>query len=478
MKYLRSFSIGLIALLLFLPIAAASQAAAQDSSRGLERERLAAVMNPGSNVEDFRTEMFNYLTELENALQQFEQIPAVSRQFANDGLDHTAALRRAKEALAELSHDDLVKIRAIYAKFPGWRESPRAISGIVQKVSNGKRSVAAKFGDGPAPNVITPDACPDLSGTPSFADIAITDGFLIAADAAMEAFPTDGLTILARLIPIAARTALKVTLLTETTLRSQYDDCHGLGASDIQTIVDGAKTDIINNAGANTTTILNNATANTTSLTTAITNAKTDVVNNATTNTTTLTTAITNAKTEIVNNDNSNATTLSTAVSNAQTAIVNNDNSNRTLIISNDNSNATTLNTNLTNAKNTIVANDNTNTTNIINNDNSNKASIIANSNGNAVGLNDLILRSQIEADLGMESSSIKVAWYMTPTANGGHLDLVKTIVTQTLANILAAGGSINDAQMYLNLANANKAAGNFKLAYDNYRKAYKQAIK
>ncbi len=65
-----------------------------------------------------------------------------------------------------------------------------------------------------------------------------------------------------------------------------------------------------------------------------------------------------------------------------------------------------------------------------------------------------------------------------TPTANGGHLNLVQTIVTQTLASILAAGGSIGNAQSFLDRANADKAAGNFKSAYDNYRKAYKAAAK
>jgi len=92
------------------------------------------------------------------------------------------------------------------------------------------------------------------------------------------------------------------------------------------------------------------------------------------------------------------------------------------------------------------------------------------------MALNDSILRSQIEADLATESNGVKVAWYMTPTANGGKLDLVQQIVTLTLANIQAAGGSIGNAQSFLTKANQDKAAGNFKSAYDNYRKAYKAA--
>ena len=132
-----------------------------------------------------------------------------------------------------------------------------------------------------------------------------------------------------------------------------------------------------------------------------------------------------------------NTTAITTSVTDARTAIINN-----------DNANALTLNNNnLTTAKNTIIANDNTNTTNIVNNDNANKTAIITNdntnttnivnnSNANTLALNDLILRSQIEADPATESNGVKVAWYMTPTANGGKLDLVKQIVTLTLANI------------------------------------------
>jgi hypothetical protein len=147
------------------------------------------------------------------------------------------------------------------------------------------------------------------------------------------------------------------------------------------------------------------------------------------------------------------------------TTIVNNDDANRTAIENNDNTNTAT-----------IVTNDNTNTTTIVTNDNANTALIINNANANKNELRDLILRTQIEADLAMADSAVVVALYETPNANGGYLDLVKTIVTETLANVQAAGGSIGNAQGFLNSANAANAAGNFKTAYALYRKAYKAA--
>ncbi|NOT46136.1 MAG: hypothetical protein HOP17_00095 [Acidobacteria bacterium] len=476
MNNLRGFLIGSFALLLALQLAAVSSVSAQDIDREAERQRVSAVVDSKGNPEEFRQEMSNYLSEMEGVLVRFQKFPAVSSQFGKDGLDPIAALRHARTNLADSSVEDLVKMRAVYAKFPGWRDAPRSLNSIVERLEQ-NRKTAGKSGGGGIDNVITPDACPDLSGTPSFADIAITEGFLIAAEAVMEGFPTDGLTILARLIPIAARAALQASLLAENTLRSQYDDCHGLSSTDVQGIVDGAKTEIVNNDNSNRDTFLNSLSSSTTSINNNVTNSKNEVINNDNSNKTMITTAITNAQTSINNTSTGNTTTITTAITNAQNTIVNNDNSNKTMIVNNDNSNALTLNTNLTNAKNMIIANDNTNTTNIVNNDNTNRTLIINNDNSNTTALNDLILRSQIEADLATESNSVKVGWYMTPTANGGKLDLVQQIVTLTLSNIVAAGGSIGNAQMFLDRANADKAAGNFKSAYDNYRKAYKAAV-
>ncbi len=251
----------------------------------------------------------------------------------------------------------------------------------------------------------------------------------------------------------------------------------------------GAQTlNILSNNATNTSNILNSLNTSTTTLSTAVTNAENNIVNNDNTNTTTLNTSITNAKTELNTAITNTKNELNTSITNAKTEIVNNSNDNTTNIVNNANQNALTLNTNLTNAKNTIVNNDNTNTTTILNTGNTNTGNIIANDNqnttnilnnaaANTTALTDALLRSQIEADLATESNGVKVGWYMTPTANGGKLDLVQQIVTLTLANIVAAGGSIGNAQSFLDQANADKAAGNFKSAYDNYRKAYKAAV-
>ena len=188
--------------------------------------------------------------------------------------------------------------------------------------------------------------------------------------------PADSVGILFRLIAITARAGLKASVVATETIRAQYDECHGLSLAQVQGAVEGAKTEIINNAAANTTTITNNDDSD-----------KNTILNSLDTKTTTVTNAITNAQTSINNTTNASSTAVQTAITNSKNEIINNDNSNKTAIVNNDNSNAATLNTNLTNARNTIINNDNTNTTNIVNNDNTNKNTIIANDNTNTTNI-------------------------------------------------------------------------------------------
>ena len=456
MKNLRNFFIGLIGLLLVGQMVLISPVSAQ-SAKQVERERLSRIMDANANVEEFRQELINYFTELENVLRLYDAIPAVHDKYVRSGLRPLGTIAQTKVQIAEMSSEDLAKMKPFYARIPGWREAPRAAESLLKPElrENLRVKLAAKQNGGQSPDAVTPDDCAlAISTDVSNSDIAIAKGFEIAARTAMNSLPTDFLSFAPHAVAAVALGALEAVSLGLETSKNIKDDCTSLDATAVQGIVDGAKTEIINNVDGNTTT-----------LNTAIDNAKTTIINNdntnktaiisnATNNTSTITTAVTNAQTSINNTSNSNATAITTAVTDARTAIVNN-----------DNSNAATLNTNLTNARNAIINNDNTNTTNIVNN-----------SNANTLALNDLILRSQIEADLATESNGVKVAWYMTPTANGGKLDLVQQIVTLTLANIQAAGGSIGNAQSFLNQANADKAAGNFKSAYDNYRKAYKAA--
>lgn len=87
-------------------------------------------------------------------------------------------------------------------------------------------------------------------------------------------------------------------------------------------------------------------------------------------------------------------------------------------------------------------------------------------------------LRSAIEAAL-VEGDRYNVAWYQTPTAANGRLDLVREIVQETINNAAKAGApdfsgtSLDQARAELALGDVYRAANGYKDAYDHYRAAY-----
>jgi hypothetical protein len=177
-----------------------------------------------------------------------------------------------------------------------------------------------------------------------------------------------------------------------------------------------------------------------------------------------------------VANDNTNTLTITGAVTTAKTSIINNADANTTNIIANDNTNKTT-----------IINNDNTNAANLTTLVNQALTTIINNANANKDELKNLLLRTQIEADLATADNAVPVALYETPgttckpsVANPptqcGYLDLVRTIVKETIANV--AGVNTAKANALLAQGDAQKAAGNYKAAYLTYRLSYKMAAK
>lgn len=395
---------------------------------------------------------------------------------------------QAQKQLQTMSYDELAYLYQVFReKFPEWREAPQVLRNVqkigIPNTSKGGKGIISM-------EAITPDDCSvAFNSQPSFIDLYAVKLSEIAAQAAYEAIPE-----VVNLIALGVWGPLAIGVAYAEYENALFDRCAGDETdAALQASITNISGDIIQRVDTNADFVIDRLTSVGNSIGNSIINNdnsnKTMIVNNDNSNKTMILDAVSSAQTAITNNAGANLTTITTAVTTARTDIINNDNSNRMTIVNNDNSNATTLNTNLTNARNTIIANDNTNTTNIVNNDNTNttnivnndnanKTMIVNNDNANTAALTNLLLRSQIEADLAEESNGVKVAWYLTPTANGGHLDFVQQIVTETLANILAAGGSISNAQSFLDRANSDKAAGNFKAAYDNYKKAYKAAAK
>jgi hypothetical protein len=89
--------------------------------------------------------------------------------------------------------------------------------------------------------------------------------------------------------------------------------------------------------------------------------------------------------------------------------------------------------------------------------------------------LQALTLRLQIEANLGQQTP---VGLFELPQAQGGQLELVRSIVSDIIQKMLAAGQDVRNAQMKLAQGNADFAAGNFKTAYGDYAQAYSAAVR
>jgi hypothetical protein len=405
MSYLRRSLVSLVILACLTQLAFVTPALAQ-RAKAPKQDRLSRVMDPTTDVEEFRQEYTNYMSEFEHVVELFSEIPAVRKRMMENGANPLETLGEAKLWIASASPEDLRLVRATYTKFPGWRDAPQGLEALIKpefhqklEVRLTKRKGGAEF----VPLAGTTDDCEDgLDADVSNTDISIAKAAELGLLAVMEGFPTDALTIAARIAPIALAAAAQIATLTLETLKGIKDDCNG----------DSFETAIKNQVTNSTTSILNK---------------------------------VDSAKTAIVDKIDSAKTTILDKVEEA---------------------------------KNTVAAKVDANAAAIMDNDNANRATIVTNANANKNELRDLILRTQIEADLAQLDSNSPVALYLTPTAKGGYLDLVQTIVTQTLANILAGGGDVSGAQSYLTQANTAKTAGQFKNAYALYRKAYKAAAK
>ncbi|HXI94109.1 MAG TPA: hypothetical protein VNO24_29400 [Blastocatellia bacterium] len=166
-----------------------------------------------------------------------------------------------------------------------------------------------------------------------------------------------------------------------------------------------------------------------------------------------------------------------------------NDNTNAAGIKGNTDSNAASIKANTDSKAASIISNANSNTTTITNNANSNASSILTAISGAATSITsgsssgqtqvkDLIVDTQIEADLARDTASTPVARYLIPSSAGGLLDRVRSVVVQTITVVQAAGGTTGTAQSFVTQGDQYKAAGQFKQAYDSYRRAYQMAAR
>jgi hypothetical protein len=397
---------------------AMAQARVQPSAKP---SRLDRIMAPGANIEEFRQEYLNYLSELQEDMRLFAAVPGVQQKLNAGGLRPIGMIDMAKDTVAGLAPDDLVNVRSAYAKIDGWRELPQRLISpeLAGRLARHQPSMKTAAG--------TVDDCDlAISSGITNTDISIAQAASLAAHAAADVVPP-----VLNAPAVAAYAATDAVVIGLQTSKAIKDDCEGNTFQEsVITKLDG-------------------------------------IPGLISTSTATTATNVTNAKTDIVNNDNANTTT-----------IVENDNANKT----------------------TIVNNDNANTVKIIAAIEAAKTYIVTDAHANKDEVKNLLLRTQIEADLTSTDGSTFVALYETPSTTCltslndkglpqsvslpgfptitipqcGLLDLVRAIVRDTIANV----GAGTNAQAFFVTAEAHRAAGKYKLAYASYRQAYKAASK
>lgn len=398
-------------------------------------------------------------TKLDEARRQFEQFTPQQLNLIRATMDPSTMNTRLAEARATLGEFRPILEPIRRAKLKRLKLQRSSDGLVIESPTLPENSIGLPDRDSPD------DVCDVLvgSGRPSSAVIIAADTvYLIAA--AVQALASRGCNQVLVVLGAGGNGSsvcipVDVVFYVAQAVRNKVSACNDdFTARTVDAVfgrLDHIHTDVENsvaNDNANKTAIINNSNTNTTAITGAVTTATLTITANDNVN-----------KAAIVTNDNANTTN-----------IIANANANKGDVIVNANSNTTTITTAISNAQTTIVSNDNANKNTIIFNDNANKNTIIANDNANATMLRDLILRTQIEADLASTDGSVFVALYMTPGVKGGYLELTRSIVVQTIANI--GGANTAQANALLAKGDAYKAAGDYGKAYSYYRHAFKKA--
>ena len=377
-----------------------------------------AGLDPVEDIDDAKTDLDNMsATDFDNAQSHFDKLHKKFQKRKHN----TAAILRNPTLMAMLHRPSPVKFRVVTGNS---ETSTTETNRTVLLAKSGSASTKYSKDLSNLRVVVMPEltnTCVPGDGvsTEPVDLLIIAKALTLATEIIKEAIPDDTAQIVPHSIAVVAWGAAKTAEFILDTLHHVYADCKAVKSEH--------DTDL---ALSNLSTSLSNVGSNVSTVKSDVTNIKTTVGDIKTT-TTTINSGITNVtgKVDVVNNTVNN-------IDNSVTTI-NNKINNITTTVNTTSNNVNTANTNIT-------------------------------------ALSDLSLRLMIEADLAAADNSTPVALFVTPAAKQGYLDLVRTIVATTIANL--AGSSTAQANSFLAQGDAFKAAGNYKSAYAAYRKAYKSA--
>jgi hypothetical protein len=414
------------------------------SGASAQRAHKTAVQVPASAAtpagEQFRGRVETMLDGLRGVVIQMRANPATAKSLSSTGTNLMPMIAAAKQEVARLDRTELGQLRASLNRDPNWQQAPRILSAAVAmaEAPSGPKGAA-----GPRLFAVT-------SGSGTFTDDCASAGDpydlvagVLAANQVQSALQAAALSapgVLAIAPFIGAPTGIRLGLMIAwgvsngiylalaQTLEVAVD-CAETAFSNLQEStlsVDPADSDTV--VPTSTQLSIDGLIEGAGKTQAAITEVKT-TVDTVKTQTVSVDTAVT-ALNDILNDITGRVEEVQFGLQTLQTRV------------------AILRNTEVTILKkaDTLIANLGT--------------------------LEKLQLRMAIEQNLD-KNDEAPIGLFQLPAAFGGYLEVVKSIVTETLAKRAAVGQPDAQAMAFLVSANAAFVAGQYKTAYVNYRKAY-----
>jgi len=380
----------------------------------------------------FRQQFIAYLAQMQHVGTTFAATPQGRVAFAQLRFNPATGISRAREAVRTMTPAQLTVLQRAMAAYPNWRAMPHALQKLVDRTGHARRPQAV---------VITPDDCPTARAAGyTQTDVEAAADASLAADAILEAVPSDVISIPVR---IAAVIAWAIPQGIQRGFEHLYNIAQACDDADHQALLQTLSTDL-----ATFSSNFNTFNSNFNALSTLVNN-RLDVNISSRASQTSLDslTSTFNSLNTLVNN-RLDVTVSSRAT---QTSVTNFNNE--------FTANATVVNGKLDSIT-TSVTNANTKLDNL---------TITVNNQG------ALDLRLKIEEDLSNPSNH-GIALFEIPASAGGYLNLVRDIVADTIAKMQATGQGVGPAQGFLNAGDSSLAAHDYKGAYANFGKAYRAA--
>lgn len=199
----------------------------------IDQTRLQRVMDANTSVEEFRQEYAAYLAEMDEVMARLLETQYARQMLDRSGLNPKEQLAAARQRIQELNEQELTGLKNAFARSAGWREMPRRIDAMITPgVEAMLRNLTAQD---QLPGGVSPDRCSDafLDGAAhqrprvSNTDVSAASAAVLAANAVVDSLPDDFLSVAGKVVAVVARTAVEAVLLTLETLKNISDDCSG-----------------------------------------------------------------------------------------------------------------------------------------------------------------------------------------------------------------------------------------------------------